>query len=81
MFHYYYFCHIYLPNINHHMKSLMCTELQLTQLILRCVLTSGVSQKEATQYLTLTWLWFTYLATYSLCPARRAGYVYHYLCL
>ncbi len=23
----------------------------------------------------------TYLATYSLYPARRAGYVYHYLCL
>ncbi len=35
MLHYYY-CHIYLPNINHHIMSLMCTELQHTQLLLRC---------------------------------------------
>ncbi len=32
---YYYFCYIYLPNINHHMISLMRTELQHTQLLLR----------------------------------------------
>ncbi len=37
MIHYYYFCHIYLPKINHHIKSLMCTELQHTQLLLGCV--------------------------------------------
>ncbi len=30
------FCHIYLLNINHHMKSLICTEMQHTQLLLRC---------------------------------------------
>ncbi len=36
MLHYFYFCHIYLPNINHHIKILVCTELQHTQLLLRC---------------------------------------------
>ncbi len=36
MLHCYYVCHIYLPNINHHMKSLLCTELQHTQLLLSC---------------------------------------------
>ncbi len=38
MFHYYYFCHIYHPNINHIMKSLICTELLHTPLLLRCVI-------------------------------------------
>ncbi len=36
-FHYYYFCHIYLPNINNNIKSLVCTELQHTKLLLSCV--------------------------------------------
>ncbi len=33
------------------------------------------------QKLTAQCAWFTYLATYSLYPARYAGYVCHYLCL
>ncbi len=37
MVHYYYYCDIYLRNINHHIKSLMSTELQHIQLLLRCV--------------------------------------------
>ncbi len=37
MLQYYYVFHIYLAKINHHMKSLMCTELQHTQLLLICV--------------------------------------------
>ncbi len=39
---YYYLCHIYLPNIYHHMMSLMCTELQHIQLLLRCALISAL---------------------------------------
>ncbi len=37
------FCHIYLPNINHHIKSLMWTEMQHIQLLLRCEYSQYVS--------------------------------------
>ncbi len=30
------FCHVYHPNINHHMEGLNCNELQSIQLLLRC---------------------------------------------
>ncbi len=35
MFHFYYIFHIYPTNINHHMKSIVCSELQSIQLCLR----------------------------------------------
>ncbi len=49
MLHYYYFCHIYLPNISYHIKRLMCTELQYTQLLLRCVFSV---------YFVIEWYWY-----------------------
>ncbi len=44
MLHYYYFCHIYLPNINYYMKSLMCTDLQHTHIIHAISLCKGFNQ-------------------------------------
>ncbi len=43
------------------------------------VINGHVSFKMVGVHITLV-LPYTYLATYSLYPARHAGYVYHYLC-